>query len=124
MEKAIDEAADKAETSGEALLSLQEPSTDMTAVRSQLRALNKRVSELKVKMARFEEHYDGHLKKAVEFQQAVERLVEKFALRRDKLLSQDIDTTDEDAVKARLEELEVNPFPSLCPNKNVVDTES
>ena len=79
----------------------------MSDVRSQLRALTRRVDDLKIKMARFEEHYDDHLKKSTEFQEAVERLMDKFGPKRDELLSRPVDDEDPEAVKARLDELEV-----------------
>ena len=82
----------------------------MAAVRSQMDALSSRVDALKGKMTRFEEHYDEHMRKANEFQLAVERLLAKFGGKKEALLAIDIDTTDGQAVKKRLEELEVNTF--------------
>ena len=82
----------------------------MAAVRSQMDALSSRVDALKGKMTRFEEHYDEHMRKANEFQLAVERLLAKFGGKKEELLAIDIDTTDGQAVKKRLEELEVNTF--------------
>lgn len=107
LQTALNNSADKARSSGEALLSLQDPSTDMAAVRSQMDALSIRVDALKGKMTRFEEHYEEHMRKAAEFQLAVEKLLAKFAGRKEELLAVDIDTTDGQAVKKRLEELEV-----------------
>lgn len=112
LQSTLDNAADKERSSGEALLSLQDPSTDMAAVRSQMDALSSRVDALKIKMSRFEEHYEEHMRKAAEFQLAVEKLLAKFAGRKEELLAVDIDTTDRQAVKKRLEELEVRPLVS------------
>ena len=103
----MNNTSDKAHSSGEALLSLQDPSTDMAAVRSQMDALSNRVDALKGKMSRFEEHYEDHMRKATEFQLAVEKLLAKFAGKKEEVLAVDIDTTDGEAVKKRLEELEV-----------------
>ena len=111
LQSALNNAADKQRSSGEALLSLQDPSTDMAAVRSR-DALSSRVDAPKIKMSRFEEHYEEHMRKAAEFQLAVEKLLAKFAGRKEELLAVDIDTTDGQAVKKRLEELEVRPL--LC----------
>lgn len=107
LQTALNNTADKAHSSGEALLSLQDPSTDMAAVRSQMDALSSRVDALKGKMSRFEEHYEDHMRKATEFQLAVEKLLAKFAGKKEEVLAVDIDTTDGEAVKKRLEELEV-----------------
>ena len=107
LQSALNNSADKARSSGEALLSLQDPSTDMAAVRSQMDALSNRVDMLKGKMTRFEEHYEEHMRKATEFQLAVERLLAKLEGRKEELLAVDIDTTDGQAVKNRIEELEV-----------------
>ena len=107
MQTALNGSADITRLSGEALLNLQDPSTDMAAVRSQMDALSSRVDALKGKMTRFEEHYEEHMRKASEFQLAVEKLLAKFAGRKEELLAVDIDTTDGQAVKKRLEELEV-----------------
>jgi len=68
------------------------------------------VDALKIKMSRFEDHYEEHMRKATEFQLAVEKLLAKFAGRKEELLAVDIDTTDTQAVKKRLEELEVRPL--------------
>lgn len=80
----------------------------MTAVRSQMDALSSRVDALKGKMTRFEEHYDEHMRKASEFQLAVERLLAKLAGRKEELLAVAIDTTDNQAIIKRIEELEVS----------------
>lgn len=112
LQSALNNAADRQRSSGDALLGLQDPSTDMAAVRSQMDALSHRVDVLKIKMNRFEEHYEEHMRKAAEFQLAVEKLLAKFAGRKAELLAVDIDTTDGQAVKKRLEELEVRPFVS------------
>ena len=108
LHSALNTASEKARNSGDALLSLQDPSTDMAAVRSQMDALSSRVDALKGKMTRFEEHYDEHMRKATEFQLAVERLLAKFAGKKEELLAVDIDTTDGQAIKKRIEELEVS----------------
>lgn len=110
MQSTLINAAEKQRSSGEALLSLQDPSTDMAAVRGQMDALSSRVDALKVKMSRFDEHYEEHMRKAAEFQLAVEKLLAKFAGRKEELLAVDIDTTDGQAVKKRLGELEVRPL--------------
>lgn len=110
LQSELNNASDKARLTGDALLSLQDPSTDMAAVRSQMDALSSRVDALKGKMSRFEEHYEEHMRKATEFQLAVERLLAKFAGKKEELLAADIDTTDGQAVKKRIEELEVNAF--------------
>lgn len=110
LQSELKNSAERAHVTGEALLSLQDPSTDMAAVRSQMDALSSRVDALKGKMTRFEEHYDEHMRKANEFQLAVERLLAKFGGKKEELLAIDIDTTDGQAVKKRLEELEVNTF--------------
>lgn len=107
LQTALNNTTDKAHSSGGTLLSLQDPSTDMTAVRSQMDALSSRVDALKGKMSRFEEHYEDHMRKATEFQLAVEKLLAKFAGKKEEVLAVDIDTTDGEAVKKRLEELEV-----------------
>ena len=105
---ALNNASEKARITGDALLSPQYSSTDKAAVRKQMDALSSRVDELKGKMTRFEEHYNEHMRKATEFQLAVERLLEKFAGRKEELLVVDIDTTDGQAIKKRIEELEVS----------------
>ena len=63
-------------------------------------------------MTRFEEHYDEHMRKASEFQLAVERLLAKLAGRKEELLAVAIDTTDNQAIKKRIEELEVSELSS------------
>ena len=80
----------------------------MAAVNSQLRALNSRVKDLKGKMARFEEHYDDHLKKGSEFQDAVARLLAKFGKKKQDLMSEEVDEKDMQAVKDKIDELEVS----------------
>ena len=108
MNKALDDASEKTRIAGDALLSLQDPSADMAAVRTQMDALSSRVHALKGKMTRFEEHYDEHMRKATEFQLAVEQLLAKFAGRKEQLLAVEVDTTDGQAIKKRIEELEVS----------------
>ena len=108
MNKALSDASARTRDAGETLLSLQDPSADLAAVRTQMDALSSRVDALKGKMTRFEEHYDDHMRKASEFQLAVERLLAKLAGRREELLSVNIDTTDNHAIKKRIEELEVS----------------
>lgn len=110
MHTALSNASEEARATGDALLSLRDPSTDMAAVRSQMDALSSRVDALKGKMTRFEEHYDEHMRKATEFQLAVERLLAKFAGRKEELLASDIDTTDGQAVRKRIDELEVRAY--------------
>lgn len=111
LSKALDDASERARLAGETLLSLQDSSADMAAVRSQMDALSSRVDALKGKMTRFEEHYDEHMRKASEFQLAVERLLAKLAGRKE-LLAVAIDTTDNQAIKKRIEELEVSELSS------------
>lgn len=108
LSKALDDASERARLAGETLLSLQDSSADMAAVRSQMDALSSRVDALKGKMTRFEEHYDEHMRKASEFQLAVERLLAKLAGRKEELLAVAVDTTDNQAIKKRIEELEVS----------------
>lgn len=108
LQTALNNASENARITGDALLSPQDSSTDKAAVRKQMDALSSRVDELKGKMTRFEEHYNEHMRKATEFQLAVERLLEKFAGRKEELLVVDIDTTDGQAIKKRIEELEVS----------------
>ena len=108
LNRAFNDASEKARIAGDALLSLQDPSADMAAVRTQMDALSSRVDALKGKMTRFEEHYDKHMRKATEFQLAVERLLAKFAGRKEELLAVDVDTTDGQAIRKRIEELEVS----------------
>lgn len=112
LSKALDDASERARLAGETLLSLQDSSTDMAAVRSQMDALSSRVDALKGKMTRFEEHYDEHMRKASEFQLAVERLLAKLAGRKEELLAVAVDTTDNQAIKKRIEELEVSELSS------------
>ena len=112
LSKALDDASERARLAGETLLSLQDSSADMTAVRSQMDALSSRVDALKGKMTRFEEHYDEHMRKASDFQLAVERLLAKLAGRKEELLAVAIDTTDNQAIKKRIEELEVSELSS------------
>lgn len=112
LSKALDDASERARLAGETLLSLQDSSADMAAVRSQMDALSSRVDALKGKMTRFEEHYDEHMRKASEFQLAVERLLAKLAGRKEELLAVAIDTTDNQAIKKRIEELEVSELSS------------
>lgn len=114
LNKALNDASEKARIAGDALLSLQDPSADMAAVRSQMDALSSRVDALKGKMTRFEEHYDEHMRKATEFQLAVERLLAKFAGRKEELLAVDVDTTDGQAIMKRIEELEVSSLIEVC----------
>ena len=113
LNKALDDASEKTRIAGDALLSLQDPSADMAAVRTQMDALSSRVHALKGKMTRFEEHYDEHMRKATEFQLAVEQLLAKFAGRKEQLLAVEVDTTDGQAIKKRIEELEVSSVNSL-----------
>lgn len=108
LQTALNNASENARITGDALLSPQDSSTDKAAVRKQMDALSSRVDALKGKMTRFEEHYNEHMRKATEFQLAVERLLEKFAGRKEELLVVDIDTTDGQAIKKRIEELEVS----------------
>ena len=108
LNRALNDASEKARIAGDALLNLQDPSADMAAVRTQMDALSSRVDALKGKMTRFEEHYDEHMRKATEFQLAVERLLAKFAGRKEELLVVDVDTTDGQAIMKRIEELEVS----------------
>ena len=112
LSKALDDASERARLAGETLLSLQDSSADMAAGRSQMDALSSRVDALKGKMTRFEEHYDEHMRKASEFQLAVERLLAKLAGRKEELLAVAIDTTDNQAIKKRIEELEVSELSS------------
>lgn len=105
---ALDNASEKARVTGDALLSLQDPSSDSAVVRNQMDALSRRVDVLKGKMTQFEEHYDEHMRKASDFQLAVERLLAKFEGRKEELLEIDIDTTDGQAIRKRIEELEVS----------------
>ena len=105
---ALDNASEKARVTGDALLSLQDPSSDSAVVRNQMDALSRRVDVLKGKMTQFEEHYNEHMRKASDFQLAVERLLAKFEGRKEELLEIDIDTTDGQAIKKRIEELEVS----------------
>ena len=113
LNKALDDASEKTRIAGDALLNLQDPSADMAAVRTQMDALSSRVHALKGKMTRFEEHYDEHMRKATEFQLAVEQLLAKFAGRKEQLLAVEVDTTDGQAIKKRIEELEVSFANSL-----------
>lgn len=114
LNRALNDASEKARIAGDALLNLQDPSADMAAVRTQMDALSSRVDALKGKMTRFEEHYDEHMRKATEFQLAVERLLAKFAGRKEELLAVDVDTTDGQAIMKRIEELEVSSLIEVC----------
>ena len=107
LEKSLVDAAEAVQNSGEKLVSLQDASLDVPEVRSQMDALSNRVEVLKRRMAQFEEHYEKHMQKATEFQQAVERLLAKFTDRKEEIVKHDIDTSDSGAVSGRLQELEV-----------------
>lgn len=106
----MDDASAATNNSGENLLSLQDSSTDLEAVDSQLRALSTRVKDLKSKMVRFDEHYGDHLKKGEDFQEAVERLLAKFGTKKDELMKKEVDERDVEEVNHKIAELEVrNP---------------
>lgn len=106
MESELDRCSKKAQQAGEDVAALDSPDAATSGVRDQLKALNDRVSKIKVKIEAYEEHYQDHLKQALEFQRAVRDLLDRIAARKAKLEKQ-VDPNDRRAILARIAELEV-----------------
>lgn len=102
------DAANNAQNEGRRLAALDDPTASTAGVEDQLKALNDRVSKIKGKISAYEEHYQDHLKQALEFQDAVRKLLEKVLARKEKLDETKLDTKNKDAILARIAELEVN----------------
>ncbi|EDO37707.1 predicted protein [Nematostella vectensis] len=109
-----------AESAGQNLLSLEGPDADLSGVDEELRALNERVSDLKVRLSAFEEHYQDHLQQAEAFQDAVRRLLDRLAARKALLDRDEVDTSDKNAVRSRIAELEVRSHAELLRTLRVI----
>lgn len=108
MEGELERCSNNAQKAGEDVASLDSPDAATSGVRDQLKALNDRVSKIKVKIEAYEEHYQDHLQQSLEFQRAVRDLLDKIAARKAKLEKDDVDPSDKQAILARIAELEVS----------------
>lgn len=110
MEEELERCSNKAQKAGEDVASLDSPDAATSGIQDQLKALNDRVSKIKVKIEAYEEHYEDHLKQALEFQRAVRSLLDKIAARKAKLENEKVDPNDKVAILTRLRELEVSMY--------------